>query len=470
MRPISVAEGEGFKEMLTTFESGYTVPSRRHFTTLMENNWDLVSFNLTTLPVEERHTAENIASWLENVAEKCDISFENVLAVVHDNARNIVAALRILEERFGVVSHRCAGHTLQLVVNHAMDNPVINKALSATRCLVKRIKKSEPATTKLKLKQKQMGTVEHKLIQDVAVRWNSSYYMIERLLEQRWPVVAILSDPEITQRGKHYLDLKNDQWILLEELEKVLKPYEQATVFLSGQSYVTASVLPPLLKVLLKSTRNKSFDSAAMTFFQSKAEEEILSRWQEVFVFQEDGKNVSLIAAALDPRFRKLKFLPADDALKLQVQIQTVALDIRRKQRLLQTAVGQEASASSPPKKRSCSLLDTLLGTGSEGENGSEENMDQEDGDGDRETVRKEVFLYFGENPIPRDNNPLTWWKDNAIRFPALSAVAKSYLSIPATSTPSERLFSVAGNIVTKKRASLTPEHVEMLTFLHSNI
>ncbi|CAM4592048.1 unnamed protein product [Leuciscus chuanchicus] len=263
---------------MTTFESGYTLPCRRHFTTMMENkyetsveklknklkmatskislstdawtslvteaylgvtshfiddSWDLVSFNLTTLPVEERHTAENIASWLENVAEKFDISFENVLAIVHDNARNIVAALRILEERFGVVSHRCAGHTLQLVVNHAMVNPVINKALSATRCLVKHIKKSEPATTKLKLKQKQMGTVEHKLIQDVAVRWNSSYYMIERLLEQRWPVVATLSDPEITQRGKHYLDLKNDLWILLEELEEVLKLYEQATVFLS---------------------------------------------------------------------------------------------------------------------------------------------------------------------------------------------------------------------------------------------
>lgn len=189
-----------------------------------------------------------------------------------------------------------------------------------------------------------------------------------------------------------------------------------------------------------------------------------------MFVFQEDRKNVSLIAAALDPRFRKLKFLPADDALKLQVQIQTLALDIRRKQRLLQAAVRQEASASSPPKKRSCSVLDTLLGTDPEGEDGNEENMDQEDGDGDNETVRKEVLLYFGENPIPRDNNPLTWWKDNATRFPALAAVAKSYLSIPATSTPSERLFSVAGNIVTKKRASLTPEHVEMLTFLHSNI
>ena len=65
-------------------------------------------------------------------------------------------------------------------------------------------------------------------------------------------MVATLSDPEVTQRGKQYLDLKNDQWILLDELKEVLKPYEQATIFLSGQSYVTASVLPPLLKGLLK--------------------------------------------------------------------------------------------------------------------------------------------------------------------------------------------------------------------------
>ena len=123
--------------------------------------------------MEERHTAENLASYVEKVAEKFDISLHNILAIVHDNASNIVAALRILEEKFGVASYRCAGHTMQLVVNHAMKDPMIDKALSAARGLVKHIKKSEPASTKLKQKQKQMGTAGHKLIQDVAVRWNS---------------------------------------------------------------------------------------------------------------------------------------------------------------------------------------------------------------------------------------------------------------------------------------------------------
>ncbi len=72
-------------------------------------------------------------------------------------------------------------------------------------------KRSELANTKLKEKQHQMNTTEHKLIQDVSTRWNSTFFMLERLLEQCWPIMATLSDPEVTPRGKHYFDLKPDQ-------------------------------------------------------------------------------------------------------------------------------------------------------------------------------------------------------------------------------------------------------------------
>lgn len=37
-RPLAV--GEGFKEMLTTFQPGYTLPSRRHFTSMMERKYE----------------------------------------------------------------------------------------------------------------------------------------------------------------------------------------------------------------------------------------------------------------------------------------------------------------------------------------------------------------------------------------------------------------------------------------------
>ena len=43
--------------------------------------------------------------------------------------------------------------------------------------------------------------------------------------------------------------------------------------------------------------------------------------------------------------------------------------------------------------------------------------------------------------------------------------MARKYLAVPATSTPSERAFSIAGCVINKKRACLLPENVNMLIF-----
>ena len=152
------------------------------------------------MPLEERHTGPNIAAWIEQAVERFEIPTSIIVAVVHNNGSNVVLAANILQEKNGWVSVRCAGHTLQLVINHALKNPQISKALGAARCIVEHFKRSELAASNLKMKQKQMGAPEHKLVQDVSTRWNSTYHMISRLLEQRWPVTATLSDPAITQR------------------------------------------------------------------------------------------------------------------------------------------------------------------------------------------------------------------------------------------------------------------------------
>ena len=62
------------------------------------------------------------------------------------------------------------------------------------------------------------------------------------------------------------------------------------------------------------------------------------------------------------------------------------------------------------------------------------------------------------------------WWKEHAAQFPYLSQLARRYLAMPATSASVERLFSVAGQVVTAKRASLDPETVTLLVFLHEAI
>ena len=49
-------------------------------------------------------------------------------------------------------------------------------------------------------------------------------------------------------------------------------------------------------------------------------------------------------------------------------------------------------------------------------------------------------------------------------------ATAKKLLCIPATSTPSERLFSTAGYVINSKRACLDADNVNMLCFLAENL
>jgi hypothetical protein len=81
--------------------------------------------------------------------------------------------------------------------------------------------------------------------------------------------------------------------------------------------------------------------------------------------------------------------------------------------------------------------------------------------------AQDEVDRYWVE-PASNDD-ALLWWKKREVLFPNVSQVAKIILALPASSVPSERIFSLAGNIVSKKRSSLTSSNVDMLIFLHKN-
>ncbi|KAJ8414396.1 hypothetical protein AAFF_G00052660 [Aldrovandia affinis] len=66
-------------------------------------------------------------------------------------------------------------------------------------------------------------------------------------------------------------------------------------------------------------------------------------------------------------------------------------------------------------------------------------------------TCPEEVHEYLQMTRIPMMSNPLEWWACNEKQFPRLAKLAKSYLAIPATSTPSERVFSLARNTITRQ-------------------
>ena len=70
----------------------------------------------------------------------------------------------------------------------------------------------------------------------------------------------------------------------------------------------------------------------------------------------------------------------------------------------------------------------------------------------DAKVIEKEIEIFYSEEPSQED--PLIWWSKRELLYPVLSKVSRKYLA-PARSVPSEYIFSTAGTIVSKKRASL---------------
>ena len=102
---------------------------------------------------------------------------------MYDQAANMELSPSILQEHHSIESIRCSGHCLQLFLKAALSINAVDRLLGAARKLVGHFKHSVVATEELKRRQIQMEVAQKKLIQDCATRWNSAFYMLERLVE-----------------------------------------------------------------------------------------------------------------------------------------------------------------------------------------------------------------------------------------------------------------------------------------------
>ena len=93
---------------------------------------------------------------------------------------------------------------------------IIGKILSIlgsglARKLVGHFHHSTLATAELYKQQVEMNMYKQKLKVDCFTRWNSTLYMIQRLVTNRLLVSAVLSNTTVTKRQDHTLDLTAQQ-------------------------------------------------------------------------------------------------------------------------------------------------------------------------------------------------------------------------------------------------------------------
>lgn len=168
---------------------------------------------------------------------------------------------------------------------------------------------------------------------------------------------------------------------------------------------------------------------------------------------------ITMLAAAIDPRTKKLKGIPPDDRKSVWDALH---------QYVVECTPAQDSNISQPgvdPTR--LEFQDSLFGDLSDAEEDMFDVFESHD-----ETLERELNAYRNQAHLSHSatcpGDPLLWWKQREGLYPNLAKAARKLLCIPATSAASERLFSKAGNIVTDLRCSLRPDHVEELLFLKS--
>ena len=80
------------------------------------------------------------------------------------------------------------------------------------------------------------------------------------------------------------------------------------------------------------------------------------------------------------------------------------------------------------------------------------------------------AYLALPQIEYQTEWDALTWWENNAKKFPNLSVMARQYLGCPATSATVERLFSKVGIAFSAKRKSSEAATLEDLMFAKVNL
>ena len=73
------------------------------------------------------------------------------------------------------------------------------------------------------------------------------------------------------------------------------------------------------------------------------------------------------------------------------------------------------------------------------------------------------------ENNSKVYNCPLSWWKSSAHRFINLGKLAVKYLGVPATSAPSEPIWSRAARVLTIKQNRMSEEVTAAMMYCREN-
>ncbi|CAH1979160.1 unnamed protein product [Acanthoscelides obtectus] len=495
-QPFSIVEDEGFKNFVAALAPDYSLPGRKylsdsllhemynkcyestreqmnqvkkiclttdHWTStanymgitahFIDEDFKLRSKLIKCIKFEGEHTAVQIAAEMKRTAEEWSL-LDKILIVITDNASNITNAVtkELMWKHFG-----CFAHKLNLVVRSALKSETL--IIEKVKTIVNHFKRSPQATEKLLKAQRQLGNDNPLcVIQDVETRWNSTYHMIQRLVKIQEAIrstVANLNAPKINM-------LSETEWKICEEICILLKPFEEATLEVSGENYLTGSVIIGIARGLNSVTKkaiNLNYCENSTNFA-----DQLVAGLEQRFPDLEKSRTIG-VCTFLDPRFKLYIFENqehAQDIKKQVINLVTAIINVKT----AEASTGRQQPRLEAKKETDNSTEKNVLSYWAEFDNKMADLIPK--GTATSQAIL-EVDRYCNDTIISRKDDPLLWWKNNQQLYPNLADLARKQLCMVATSVPCERLFSRSSLIISDRRTRLSATKVNKLLFLNAN-
>ncbi|XP_045118035.1 E3 SUMO-protein ligase ZBED1-like [Portunus trituberculatus] len=233
---------------------------------------------------------------------------------------------------------------------------------------------------------------------------------------------------------------------LIQNTVVILEPFKELTKEMSAEKFVSLSKVIPIVRGMQAYMNASNGSEAQQRYSSNPLGIELKQQMSKRFPCLESALCLGA-ATLLDPRFKKIPF--ADKSLARHTEdrlinlMQTKASDEAPSTTTAVLPAAQQVLAQKSCKTPYWNTFDTesekIVQTTSQLSTGP----------------RIELKRYFEENHISRDGDPLAWWKEHDMYFPKLSDLAKRFLCTSASSVPSERLFSKAGELISHRRSNI---------------
>ncbi|CAB4478047.1 unnamed protein product [Rhizophagus irregularis] len=509
VQPLNVVEDPDFIKMINGFDKRYKVPCTKTIKNRISKTFEIGKVTLKNQLVQVKHISLTLDAWsspahlpylgvtahwitsdfepnevllsmeelpyphgaTEIQEHLIDLFYEweiesKIIALVTDNGSNVKKTCN----EIGIGERiPCAAHTLQLSIGKELDKirQLVDKCKHLITFLAGDKKKQQLKEAQMYLHRQQEvlqdnneleKEVENLIYLDVIkvnnTRWNSTLYAFQRLIILK-PAIAMLKASLINNVSSniHKESEKLEElypiiheWKVIKEIVELLNPFEAATRLLSSVKYPTIGFTYPCIcnlreRLEIDFTSLKTSDAK---YCRNAILEDLTSRWN---ISQE----LCLKGSFFDPRFKSLDFINS------QEECDDIFSQLREEFMIFKQNKQIDISTTSADKD-----TDDLM---------TEMSSFWKKKNAKAAPIKDEFQHYFDlvELPVLEEYDPYLWWSTNKNQYPVLYKLAMKYLSIPATSVPSERLFSDAKNLITPLRTRLSSSVINQLMFLKRN-